>query len=398
LCGLQAENGHMPVPETLGSVLNDAWEAEEQIRGSLDEGALSTLSLAFQVLLGEKQQLRMIRIPVWQFGSEAADKAEYADEELIDKYLTGAEGWEFIEETVNSIGLSLLYDDYSDDELKTLLTALGWFVIDDTRDLFLHTVLSKTRSDLVAAEEKIDKIMQEHGDDQRAEIYREAHSVLRQYPVYDQMLSDNLSDDIDLVMTAVMKGELKIEVPLYSVLGGMYAVISKLVENLKDISSSKPASDRFPSLEETLFMDGENHFFFPQLIEGLQRAVMETEDEQFRDALDGLLFFLVLLSDTRQINIIKLLYVNCIRSYFSNLPVELLEANVEFSTMSDYCDRGLIERYASHLETLEMMEEATHVRDVFNTMGEKAGRGFNVFNDDLVKMAKNVLTNGGEEV
>jgi hypothetical protein len=57
--------------------------------------------------------------------------------------------------------------------------------------------------------------------------------------------------------------------------------------------------------------------------------------------------------------------------------------------MSDYCDRGIIERYASHLESLEMIEEATHVRDVFNTMGEKAGRGFNVFNDDLVKMAKN---------
>jgi exonuclease VII small subunit len=302
LCGLQAEDGHMPAPETLGSVLNDAWEAEEQIRGSLDQGALSTLSLAFQVLLGEKQHLRTIRIPVWQFASGSADDEDEDLWDLIDQYLTGDEGLEFIEETVNSIGLSLLYDDYTDEELKTLLIALGWFVIDDTRDLFLYTVLHKTRSDLAAAEEKMDEIMKEQGNDDQGEMYQELRSVMRQYPAYDQMLSDNLRDDIGLVMSAVAEGELKIEVPLYSVLGGIYAVFSKLTEILKNLHSRPSLS---PPLEETLFADGEYHYFFPQVIEALQRAMMETEDEQYRDALDGLLFFLVLLSDTRQIKVIK---------------------------------------------------------------------------------------------
>jgi exonuclease VII small subunit len=207
LCGLQAEDGHMPAPETLGSVLNDAWEAEEQIRGSLDQGALSTLSLGLQVLLGEKQHLRTIRIPVWQFASGSADDEDEDLWDLIDQYLTGDEGLEFIEETVNSIGLSLLYDDYTDEELKTLLIALGWFVIDDTRDLFLYTVLHKTRSDLAAAEEKMDEIMKEQGNDDQGEMYQELRSVMRQYPAYDQMLSDNLRDDIGLVMSAVAEGD-----------------------------------------------------------------------------------------------------------------------------------------------------------------------------------------------
>jgi hypothetical protein len=219
-------------------------------------------------------------------------------------------------------------------------------------------------------------------------MYQELRSVMRQYPAYDQMLSDNLRDDIGLVMSAVAEGELKIEVPLYSVLGGIYAVFSKLTEILKNLHSRPSLS---PPLEETLFADGEYHYFFPQVIEALQRAMMETEDEQYRDALDGLLFFLVLLSDTRQIKVIKLLYINCVRSYVSDLPVDLPEANVEFVAVSDYCDRGLIERYASHLESLEMLEEATHVRDVFNTMGEKAGQDVGVFTDELIELAKSVM-------
>lgn len=389
LCGLQADDGHMPSPETLGSVLSDAWEAEEQIRGSRDEGGASALSLAFQVLLGEKQQLKTVRIPAWQFEADSADEAEDADEELIAQYLRSAEGMEFIEDTASSIGLSLLYDDYTDEELKTLLIALGWLVIDNTREIFLYTVLHKTRSDLAAAGEEIAEVMEEQGDDDRAEMHQQLRSVMRQYPAYDQMLSDSLGDDIDLVMSALRKGELKLEVPLYSVLGGIYAAFSKIAEILKNLHSRPSLS---PPLDEVLFAEGEYHYFYPQVIEGLERAMRETENEQYRDALNGLLFFLILLSDTRQIKIIKLLYVNCMRTYIMSLPVDLPEANVEFTTMSDYYDRGLIERYASHLESLEMLEEATHVRDVFNTVGEKAAQDVSAFTDELIALAKTVMS------
>ncbi|MGB4043228.1 MAG: SEC-C metal-binding domain-containing protein, partial [Thermacetogeniaceae bacterium] len=68
LCGLQAEEGHPPAPEKVGRLLHEAWEEEERLRNSFDEGALTALSMRVQVLLGEKHQLRTIRIPVWRFG------------------------------------------------------------------------------------------------------------------------------------------------------------------------------------------------------------------------------------------------------------------------------------------------------------------------------------------
>ena len=51
---------------------------------------------------------------------------------------------------------------------------------------FLYTVLHKTRSDLAAAEEKMDEIMKEQGNDDQGEMYQELRSVM---PVscYDQM-------------------------------------------------------------------------------------------------------------------------------------------------------------------------------------------------------------------
>lgn len=138
LCGLQAEGGHMPAPERLGQLLQEAWDEEDEIQYNQDEGALSALSMAFQVLLGEKHQLRSIRIPVWQFELEFGQEYESEDEEIelikeIIDYLVDPGGREFMTEALKCTGMSLLYDDYTDGELKTLLAALGWLVVDKKR-------------------------------------------------------------------------------------------------------------------------------------------------------------------------------------------------------------------------------------------------------------------------
>lgn len=401
LCGLFAEDGHMPAPETLGKLLNEAWEEEEQIRARQDEGALNALSLRVQVLLGEKHQLRTIRIPLWQLECGYGDRA--GDDDVIDEvieYLEGPEGWEFITEAVNSIGMSLLYDEYSEEELKTLLIALGWLVIDETRSFFLYTVLGKTRSELVAAEEEFSIIQEKFEDADDEEVYQELRSLLRRYPIYDQMLSDAVQDDIKMVLTAVAQGELDIIVPLYSVLGGVYALFLKLVEDMETMSMQGDiAPEDLPPLEEILFAGGEFHFFFPELINCLNRAVIDNEDSELGDCLGNLMFFLVLLSDTKQINVIKIFYVFCICILISKLPFTVPGADIEFKGLRDFFDEQLIERYASYLESQEMLEEAAHVRDVFENIKEQTItiKELDIHEVKLIEMAKSMFNKEREE-
>lgn len=400
ICGLQAEDGHMPEPERLGRLLKETWEEEEKIQLSQDEGALGALSMAFQVLLGEKHQLGLIRIPVWQFEPESESQGEAEDAELIDgiiEYMGGPGGRMFITDAVNSIGMSLLYDDYTDGELKTLLAALSWLVVDESRDLFLGSVLYKTKSDLVAASEKIDKVMDEYGDDD-SQIYQEMRSIFYNYPVYDQMMSDRMDGDINFVMDAVANGGLKIEVPLYSVLGGIYAMVSKLVESFNAKYSPRGSSqENLPPLEEVLFAGGEYHFYFPEVVSCFDKALKETEDSEFEDALNSLLFFLILSSDTKQLAIIKFLYVRCVCTYLSRFPVILPEADLEFKVPGDYCDQKLIEHYACYLESQDMKMEAIHVRDVLKTLGEQAEKEAFLYEDEVINYARLLLDEGEEE-
>lgn len=393
LCGLQAEDGHMPSPETLGRILNEAWEEEEQVRDRQDEGVLNALSLGFQVLLGEKHLLRVIRIPLWQLKSEYEDRA--GDNNVFDeiiKYLGGPGGREFITEAVDSIGMSLLYDDYSDEELKTLLIALGWLVIDETRNFFLYAVLHKTGSDLVAAGEEITKIQGKCGDRDDAEVYQEVRSLLRKYPIYDQMLSEVMQDDIKLILTAVARGELEIKVPLYSVLGGLYALLLKLVECMETMSMQRVLTpEDLPPLEEVLFAEGEFRFFFPELTNCLDKAAIGYEDSELRDCLSNLVFFLVLLSDTKQITVIKVFYVFCICFFITKLPFAVPGADLEFRGLGDLFDGKLIERYASHLEVMEMFEEAAHVRDVFENMKKQTIKELDFHEVKLIELAKSIF-------
>lgn len=389
LCGLQAEGGHMPAPEFLGAMLSKAWEEEERVRDIRDEGALQGLSLAFQVLL-EKAQLRHIRIPLWQFDSGDDAEIYEVDDEVV-KILNGPEGRFFIVEAADSIGRSLLYDDYTEDELKTLLIALGWLVIDDTRSIFLYSVLHKTRSELVAAGEEADQILESHGDEDQYEVYEEMHLLFRKYPVYEQMLSDGISKDINPAIRAVAQGELPINVPLYAVFEGTYAVISKLTDSMPT-ASSQEAGEKLPPLEETLFAGGEYHYFFPEITRALDEAVLENQDNELRSSLNSLLTFLVYLKDTRQINILKFLYLRCICIHLSEFPRTIPDADLEFSSLRDYCNQELIERYADYLESQDMNEEAAHVRDVFISLGEQARGQADLHEQEIVNLARAVLS------
>jgi hypothetical protein len=304
-------------------------------------------------------------------------------------------------EALKCTGMSLLYDDYTDGELKTLLAALGWLVVDDTRDLFLFSVLYKTRSDLMVAAQKVTEIMEKYGEDDQEELYQEMRSILFNYPVYDQMLSDKADDDINFVMEAVANDELNLDVSLFSVLQGIYAMISKAAESSEALLSSEDLPTgtlkALAPMEEVLFPGGEYRFFFPEILGCLDRELRETDNSELRDSLNEFLFFLILLSDTKQIAIIKYLHVRCICAYLGRLPVFLPEADLEFKVPADYCDQNIIEKYACYLGSRDMTEEAVYVRNAFETLGEQAQQEAFLYEDEVIDFARLLLEEDEEE-
>ncbi|MDH7578278.1 MAG: SEC-C domain-containing protein [Bacillota bacterium] len=385
LSGLQAEDeGHMPDPETLGKILKEAWEEEDHMRSRKDEGALRGLSLQLQVLLGEKPYLRHIRVPVWLFDSGEDDE----DFDIIE-YLAGTGGYLFVTEAVESIRLSLLYDDYTEDEVKILLAGLGWLVVDDTRGLFFQSVLYKTRCDLLAAGKEASEIFEKYGDENKLGVYEEIRSIFQKYPVYKRMLSADMLEGINPAVKAISQGEIKINVPLYSVLGGIYAIISGLADSFTSVFSRRGVFPALiPPLEDVLLDGGELIFFFPEVVNFIGEAIQENQDGELESSLGKLLVYLTCLHDEIQVTLLKLLYMRCICTFLDELPLALPEAGVEFDAPKDFCDGKLIQQYAGYLESQGMAEEAGHVRDVFQSMGEQARVKAETQEKELVKLAR----------
>lgn len=385
ISGMLAEGeGRMPDPDTLGRILRDAWDEEDRLRSRRDEGALKGLSLKLHDLLGEKPYLRHVRVPVWLFKNDE-------DFDVIE-YLGGSGGYPFVTRAVESIRLSLLYDDYTEDEIKILLIGLGWLVVDGTRELFWQAVLGKTRCDLLAAGKEAGEILEKYGKDGMLEFYDEMRSIFRKYPVYKKMLAAEMVEDITSAIDAITQGEVKIEVPLYSVLGGIYALISGLVDTAVAVFSRRGVSPEvLPPLEEALLDGDEYTFFLPEVANSIGKIIQENQDDEPENPFGELLIYLTYFQDESQLVILEFLYMWCACTFLDKLPLALPEAGVEFGAPKDFCDEKLIRRYAAYLESRGMAEEAGHVRDVFRSMGERARAKAETQEKELVKLARMLL-------
>ncbi|MDH7578292.1 MAG: hypothetical protein QHH75_10855 [Bacillota bacterium] len=91
---------------------------------------------------------------------------------------------------------------------------------DDRRELFWRSVLSRTRNDLVPAAREMSQISEKYQDESRYEFYDKIQTIFSKYPVYKKMLSESLAEEIKPAVTAVVQGKIKVDAPLYSVLGG----------------------------------------------------------------------------------------------------------------------------------------------------------------------------------
>lgn len=383
LSGLQTdEGGQMPAPETLGKILAEAWE-DETHAALEDDAALNRLSVQFQMLLSEKPLLRHLRVPVWLF--------DYPDDDDFDiiEYFNHQQ---FIFEALELMCTSLLYDDYTEDELKVLLAGLGWLVVDNSREIFLRSVLFKTRSELAAVSKEMEGVFENNGGEQNGEAYQMLRDILDQYPAYEKMLADAIYEDAAFAVEAVIQGDVELEVPLYSVLGGIYALISELVDRFSELLDSE---DRpllvLPSLDEALIDGDEYIFFLVGLVASIVENIKDNQGSELGDSLGKLLLYITCLNEDSQNALITFLYMRSACSFLVGLPLVVQEAGVEFGAPMDFCDEDLIERYAGYLESQGQQEEAAHVREIYRSMGEQVREQAAAQEQELIEFSQMLL-------
>ncbi len=366
MCGMRVEEeGHMPDPETLGRLLQDAWNEEERLRDRGDEVGLKGLLDRFQELLGEKPYLRHLRVPVWQF--------DFDEDFDIMEYLNRTWGYLLARRSAELIRLSLLYDDCSEDELKLLLTGLSWLVADEQRELFWWSVLSRTQNDLMSAAREISEISEKYRDKDMTGFYAKVEALFDKFPVYRKMLSESLAEEIEPAVTAVMQGKIKLEVPLYSVLGGIYATISGFAESFEELLSCRRVPPvLLPLLDEALLDADEYEFFLPEVVNSLSERMDEVQDGELEKSLGKLMLYLSLMFDDNRYALLEYLYLRHVCTFLVGLPLALPEAGVEFKDLKDLCDENLVEKYAAYLESRNLVEEAGHVRGVYRSFGARA--------------------------
>ncbi len=383
MCGMRVEEeGRMPDPETIGRLLQDAWNEEERLRDRGDEVGIKGLLNRFQELLGKKPYLRHLRVPVWQF--------DFDEDFDIMEYLNRSWGYLLAKRSVELIRLSLLYDDCSEDELKLLLTGLSWLVTAEQRELFWWSVLSRTRDDLMAAAREISEISEKYRDkDQAGFYYARVVALFDKYPVYKKMLSESLVEEIEPAVTAVMQGKIKLDVPLYSVLGGIYATISGFVESFENLLSRRRVPPvLLPLLEEALLDAGGYEFFLPEVVNSLGERMKEVQDGELEESLSNLMLYLSLMFDDNRYALLEYLYLRHACTFLVGLPLALPEAGVEFKDVKDLCDENLVEKYAAYLESRNLVEEAGYVRDVYRSFGARAREKAASGQKDLISFAR----------
>ncbi len=368
ICGIQAgEESHMPAPEVLGRLLLEAWDEEDRLRQEGSEVGLRSLWERFQKLLGEKPYLRRLRLPVWRFEDE--------DDFGILEYLNSPKGYGFLRESIALIYGSLHYDEYSEDELKILLTALGWLAVDRQQKIFWSSVISRTRDDLESAASEMDEIFgRESWDNDQERLYEEIEAVFERYPIFKKMLAENLAEDIRPAVMAILSGKIKPKVPLFSVLGGLYAVLYGFSESFESLIARKEGLSGTlleSELEDVLLDAGEYSFFITELVKSLVEAVKGLPEGELEVSLKKLISYFLIAFDYRYA-LLEYLYFRSILSFLAGLPLALPEAGVEFKKPEDFFDENLIEKYAAYLESRNLAKEAEHVRNVYRSFGVRA--------------------------
>lgn len=357
LCGLNfGEGGKEPDPFTLGKLLAEAWDQEEK-----EEQRAALFSLWYD-LLSQKAYLRRVRIPVHLLPLD--DEEDQGKGERGRIFLTPYKMEQVIYNALENMALSLRYDHYTDDELKAFLMALGWAVLPDTQEGFCLLLFKKSVEDLSKAREEIDKLREKEELDQE-EFFSRLEEIIEHYPVYQELISLYIQRNLKPALEALQDGRLKLNVPFYCVISGIYYYLDRVSDFLLRL----PAEGKGKNQIKLDFVKGDlikeqMKYFLPELFNYLKHKLEENPEDEINEFLETLLSGIMWTDPAFRLSLIHNLYTRCIYNFLnSSAPIE--GVNLTIKTLLDLLDSQLINAYSSYLRTQDKEEEARYVEEQY---------------------------------
>lgn len=378
LCGLRLDEGEAPIDlNRVGRLLREAWEDWDRALEAEDSTFFIAKGEDFEKLLKTKKSLRDIYIPALVLAEtlDGQDEDEEEDtelERLVEKLASNIDE-EFLIDALERMALSLPRDDWADAEIKTLLTALSWAINDSSRRLFLAAVLEKTINDLEQGEAELQQVITQAGPTAEEARERAIREVLERYPAYADFIYAQTWEDAYPALQAISEGKLLIEMPLYALIGGTYALIAFLGKNL---SRRWPraffGTSEEPWLEEVFWEQNEGVYFIDSLLSSLQQHLEKGLDEELARAVEKLMTLISLSITTGRVSWIEGLYLRLIFKVLRGSPLALSVPELEQADWTALFDEQTIDRYAGYLVGLGKEKEGEHVRQQFERWGRKA--------------------------
>ncbi|MBC7341611.1 MAG: SEC-C domain-containing protein [Clostridia bacterium] len=382
MIGLKQPEGHPPDATLLGQLLREVWEKEEEELGK-GKADFEQILEGFAELMQNKPNLRYLRIPgpVWFAATEFA-KEELGEEEkesdLDEKYLdaildyTAEElGTDWIVDGIEQMALSLQYDSYNNDELKTLLTVLGWWLDPSKNEILLTLLLSVTAADLAAGQSELKSILESSDDDSMQ--MQKARQLFIRYPVLEEVHSARLVEEVELAYRQIMDGSLNLDVPFYAISGGTFAALASTIDLLEKMDLKKLilAAD-LPAREllgPALWEEGEVRFFLHEVLKLLKQEQEKNPDSPLGRSLESLMVALAAVVTVFQVQLVETLYIRCIARLHQRFPLHLPGVDTLVEGPVELLDPAIIEEYAAYLESQDQKEEANHLRRQYQAYG-----------------------------
>lgn len=401
ICGLNIrEDAVSPDPERLGRLLREVWDEEDEVAST--ETGIVLVGSKFMELLREKQQLKQLRLPVDLL--QEIEEVTKANEDEAGEFLLGVmamlnKSRGFIFDAFYNIADSLYDDPYSDAELKTLLSGLGWLVDDASRYIFTKSVIQVTLQELEEAEEQVKAILEdpEMSDMARDQQILELVSRYRNYGeyVYARLISRGRS-----FLYAVKDGKIKLNLPFYAMAQGFYGFAGRILgclpqimgevlsgalhealgetldetETLSEIPLGETSREGdafgffydYQDLSEILWEGKESEYFLPVLIQKLLGGEIDTgEDKELAEGRDALAMALrlgILLDKT---NLIEVFYLTALNEFIRNLQGGQHLTGTAVSNLEDLFDEQVMARYVEGLKKEGKEKEADYVWEQF---------------------------------
>lgn len=413
MIGLKQPKGQPPDATRLGQLLQEVWQREEEdLEPDQVQAYLEQTINQFTELLHNKPELRYLRIPaeVWLASTEFAEEQWEGLEEPLDeedeegevkaevRAEAETEAWaqteaeaeidgQYLENILDFImdeleddlpaniaeqmALSLYRDSYDNDELKTLLSVLGWCLDPRTKEIIFTALATVTASELQRGQSELESII-ESPDDNMTRMQK-VQELFSRYPVLEEMHSTNLAEEVELAYLEIQSGALDLNVPFYAISGGIFGLFTLITDSLETADFRRLILGIHPSgkelMRQILWKGEEASFFLIEVIKLLRQEQDKDPDSPMGRSLESLITALAGVVTAFQLHLTEVLYARCIGSFLERFPLHLPGVDTPVEDAIDLIEPGIIEQYATYLESQGQKEEADHLRRQYQTYG-----------------------------